>query len=214
MGAAVDLHWIPLGAGGHVVRLNGCAFEALAAALARRPRADLFHAALVVEVDGARHTIEVAPSPDGQGEARGVVATGPVGARPLGRLRLFRYEVRCWRDGTSRTSPTPSGRPGASRRTRWWRAACSPSSPRCRRPCGGATSCARGRCGTPTRSSPGHSRAPAYQWRWYPCRPAGARPGGTPASRSRAAAARHIDREAAHDAGLAGDLVHREPRGR
>jgi len=99
MGAAVDLHWIPLGAGGHVVRLNGCAFEALAAALARRPRADLFHAALVVEVDGARHTIEVAPSPDGQGEARGVVATGPVGARPLGRLRLFRYEVRCWRDG-------------------------------------------------------------------------------------------------------------------
>jgi hypothetical protein len=28
-----------------------------------------------------------------------VVAEGPVGARAAGRLRLFRYEVRCWRDG-------------------------------------------------------------------------------------------------------------------
>lgn len=25
--------------------------------------------------------------------------TGPVGARPLGVIRLFRYEIRCWRDG-------------------------------------------------------------------------------------------------------------------
>lgn len=30
---------------------------------------------------------------------RGAVAGGPVGARAAGRLRLFRYEVRCWRDG-------------------------------------------------------------------------------------------------------------------
>jgi hypothetical protein len=31
---------------------------------------------------------------------RGVVAEGPVGWRPAGRLRLFRYEIRRWRDGT------------------------------------------------------------------------------------------------------------------
>ena len=29
-----------------------------------------------------------------------MVATGPVGARWAGRLRLFRYELRCWRGGT------------------------------------------------------------------------------------------------------------------
>jgi hypothetical protein len=29
-----------------------------------------------------------------------VVATGAVGSLLLGRLRLFRYEVRCWRGGT------------------------------------------------------------------------------------------------------------------
>jgi hypothetical protein len=30
---------------------------------------------------------------------RGVVAEGPVGLGLLGRLRTFRYEIRCWRDG-------------------------------------------------------------------------------------------------------------------
>jgi hypothetical protein len=98
--AAVDLYWIPLGAGGHSVRLNGRVFEAIAAAHAHRPRCDLYHAALVVEVDGERHAIEIAPSPDAGEAARGVVATGAVGSRRLGRLRLFRYEVRCRRGGS------------------------------------------------------------------------------------------------------------------
>ncbi len=97
--AAVDLHWIPLGAGGRCVRLNGRAFEAIAAARQRRPRRDLYHAVLVVDIGDERHTIELAPSPDGDGASRGVVATGAVGSRQLGRLRWFRYEVRCWRDG-------------------------------------------------------------------------------------------------------------------
>jgi hypothetical protein len=97
--AAVDLHWIPLGAGGHVVRFNGRVFEALAAARGYRTRCDLYHAALVVELAGRRHTIELTPSPDEDGAARGVVATGPVGARWLGRMRIFRYELRCWRGG-------------------------------------------------------------------------------------------------------------------
>ena len=43
--------------------------------------------------------IEMTPVPPGDGRARGVVAEGPVGLRAAGRLRLFRYEVRRWRDG-------------------------------------------------------------------------------------------------------------------
>ena len=33
MGSAVDLYWLPLGAGGHSVRLNGRVFEAVASRL-------------------------------------------------------------------------------------------------------------------------------------------------------------------------------------
>jgi hypothetical protein len=98
--AAVELYWIPLGAGGHSVRFNGRVFEAIEAARQHRVRCDLYHAALVVELDGERYTIEVAPSPDADKASRGVVATGAVGSRRAGRLRLFRYEVRCWRGGS------------------------------------------------------------------------------------------------------------------
>ena len=98
--AAVDLYWIPLGAGGHSVRFNGRVYEAVVAARQRRERFDLYHSALVVEADGACHAIEVAPSPDAHEASRGVVGTGAVGSRCLGRLRLFRYEVRCRRGGS------------------------------------------------------------------------------------------------------------------
>jgi hypothetical protein len=98
--AAVDLYWIPLGAGGHCVRHCGRLFEALAAARERRRRDALFHAALVATLDGERYAIELTPSPDEDLPSRGVVATGAVGDRRLGALRLFRYEVRCWRGGT------------------------------------------------------------------------------------------------------------------
>ena len=92
----VDLYWIPLGAGGHCVRFNGRIYEAIVAARERRPRRDLYHAALIV--DGC--AIEVAPAWDRDEASRGVVATGPVGSRLLGRWRTFRYEVRCWPEGT------------------------------------------------------------------------------------------------------------------
>jgi hypothetical protein len=98
--AAIDLYWIPLGAGGHSVRFNGLVFEAIAAALQHRPRCALYHAALVVELGGDRYAIELGPSPDADLASRGVVATGPVGSRRLGRLRLFRYELRRWRGGS------------------------------------------------------------------------------------------------------------------
>jgi hypothetical protein len=98
--AAVDLYWIPLGAGNRCVRFNGRVYEVVGAAVARRPRVALFHSALIVELDGECHAIEVGPSPDADLAARGVVATGPVGSWCLGWLRLFRYEVRRWPGGT------------------------------------------------------------------------------------------------------------------
>jgi hypothetical protein len=96
---SVDLYWIPLGAGQHVVRISGKVFEACAALAQRRTRCDLYHSALVVEVPEGHFVIEQAPIPDVHGAARGVVAEGPVGLRSLGRFRIFRYEIRCWRDG-------------------------------------------------------------------------------------------------------------------
>jgi hypothetical protein len=109
--AAVDLYWIPLGAGGHSVRFNGRLFEAIEAARRHRRRCDLYHAALVVEVDGDRYTIEIAPSPNADEASRGVVATGAVGSRHAGRLRLFRYEVRCWRGGSIPDLGVATGEP-------------------------------------------------------------------------------------------------------
>jgi hypothetical protein len=97
--ASVDLYWIPLGAGGHSVRFNGRVFEAIEAVHQHRQRCDLYHAALVVCLDGDRYTIEVAPSPDADEASRGVVGTGAVGSRYASVLRIFRYEVRCWRGG-------------------------------------------------------------------------------------------------------------------
>ena len=97
--SGVDLYWLPLGAGGHSVRLNGRAFEAVAARLERRPACDLYHSALEVRVPEGRFVIEQAPVRDDRGEERGVVAVGAVGSRWAGRLRLFRYEVRRWQGG-------------------------------------------------------------------------------------------------------------------
>jgi hypothetical protein len=97
--AAVDLYWLPLGAGGHFVRLNGRVYEALAARLQRRPPCDLYHSALQIEVAEGRFVIEQAPVHDWSGKQRGVVAEGAVGSRRAGRLRVFRYEIRLWPDG-------------------------------------------------------------------------------------------------------------------
>ena len=94
----IDLYWLPLGAGGHSVRLNGKIFEWVAARLAHRERRDLYHSALQVHVPEGRFVIEQAPAWSEGGE-RGVVGTGAVGARAAGRFRLFRYEVRRWHEG-------------------------------------------------------------------------------------------------------------------
>jgi hypothetical protein len=94
----IDLYWLPLGAGGHSVRLNGRIFEAVAALLDRRERCDLYHSALEVYLPEARFVIEQTPVWREEKE-RGVVAEGAVGTRALRRLALFRYEIRRWREG-------------------------------------------------------------------------------------------------------------------
>ena len=90
---------MPLGAGGHFVRLNGRIYEALKARLDRRPARDLYHSALQIHLGEETFVVEQAPVQGLSGEQRGVVAEGPVGARWAGRFRIFRYEIRVWRGG-------------------------------------------------------------------------------------------------------------------
>ena len=53
----IDLYWLPLGAGGHSVRVNGKVFEAVAARLDRRAPCDLYHSALIVRIPGASFVV-------------------------------------------------------------------------------------------------------------------------------------------------------------
>ncbi|MBD3783016.1 MAG: hypothetical protein IE926_08695 [Micrococcales bacterium] len=95
---ALDLYWIPLGAGRRVVRLGGRWWEAAHALAAQRPARDLYHAVLVVTVDDLVTSVEMAPvwQRDPVDADRAAAVVGPVALRALGRWRLFRYEVRCW----------------------------------------------------------------------------------------------------------------------
>jgi len=97
----IYLYWIPLGAGGSgFVRLNGRLYEGLVARRQRRRPLDLYHTALVIELPEGRFVVETMwPQPDDNGESRGVVMRAPVFSNWLSFTRVFRYEVRCWRDG-------------------------------------------------------------------------------------------------------------------
>ncbi len=96
----VLLWWLPVGAGGHLVRHTSRCWELLEARREHRPARALVHSALEVVAGGRRHLVEMAPQWSGpRAQQRGVVLTGPVGSRLLGRSRAFRYEVRCWPDG-------------------------------------------------------------------------------------------------------------------
>ena len=154
------LYWIPLGAGAHVVRVSGAIYEALYAFAHREPRKALYHSALVADTGDGRYVIEVTPIPDDRGRAeRGVVGEGPVGSRLLARWRVFRYEIRRWRNGTipdvdyAIESPVKVTDDADTTRTS------STTSPASRRRSGVATSTAPATCGTPTRSCRGCSHA-------------------------------------------------------
>jgi hypothetical protein len=98
---AVDLFWIPLGAGGAspLVRWSGRAFEYVASRRERRSPQRLFHSALRVHLHGVASAIEMTPAWGSSPDDRGVVGEGAVGATLLGRSRFFRYEVRRWAHG-------------------------------------------------------------------------------------------------------------------
>nr|MCW2728582.1 hypothetical protein [Aeromicrobium sp.] len=93
-----DLYWLPLGAGGHVVRRVGQLYERIVAARGDRAPRELFHTALVVRLPDGDFVIEQVPA-SWHGASRGVVCTGPVGVRPTRFLPFPRYEVHCWRNG-------------------------------------------------------------------------------------------------------------------
>lgn len=96
----LDLYWIPLGAGASVVRISGRTFEALSARWQRRRRYALYHSALIAGTGEGDYVIEMTPIPAAEpATERGVVVEGPVGSRLAGRFRIFRYEIRRWRDG-------------------------------------------------------------------------------------------------------------------
>jgi hypothetical protein len=97
--AQVTLLWLPVGAGTRVVIHTSRWWEFVIARRDRRASRPLFHAALDVVLDGEHYVVEMAPAWGLPAAERGVVATGPVGMPWLGRFRLFRYEVRRWRDG-------------------------------------------------------------------------------------------------------------------
>lgn len=100
-GAGVDLFWLPLGAGGQVVRWSMRAYEGIDARVHGRPVTDLYHSALRVTLPDAWWVVEMTPVwAAGPDPDRGVVAQGAVGATWLGQSRWFRYEVHCTRCGT------------------------------------------------------------------------------------------------------------------
>lgn len=98
-GDRAELWWLPVGAGGTVVAHTSRWWELFSARRARRAPQQLLHAALELFTGDRRYVIEMTPQWGQPREASGVVATGPVGLRALGRFRLFRYEVRAWPEG-------------------------------------------------------------------------------------------------------------------
>jgi len=98
----IYLYWIPLGAGGTgFVRMNGRIYEAIKARMDRRQPLDLYHTALEVRVPEGQYVVETMwPSPNGDTESRGVLMEAPVFAEWVSGTRMFRYEVRCWHNGT------------------------------------------------------------------------------------------------------------------
>ena len=98
--SSIELYWIPLGAGAHVVRISGRFYEAVVATLQHRPREKLYHSALQIFTPDGKYVIEQTPVVNNDEVERGVVVEGPVGMRMLGGLAIFRYEVRCWKEGT------------------------------------------------------------------------------------------------------------------
>jgi hypothetical protein len=180
--AGIDLYWLPLGAGGHSVRLNGRLFEAGAARLGRRAPCDLYHSALEVCAPEGRFVVEQArPSATVTGarvaslpKARSAAATpGAFGSSATrcaaGAAESFRTPTKLSRA----RSDSPTIRTSHGESSTWL--------PTFRPPCGVATSSRPARCGTPTQSSRGSLREAACRRTQSSCRGVGVLLGGTQA---------------------------------
>ena len=87
---SVDLFWLPVGAGGHVVRWNGKVYERWCARRDHRAPADLYHAGLMLALRGVTYAVEMGPVWNVPDADRGVLLEGPVGSRRLSSPRASR----------------------------------------------------------------------------------------------------------------------------
>jgi len=155
--SAVDLYWLGLGAGNRSVQWDGRVIEAVNSVAHRRPRFDLYHSALELNLAVGRFLIEQAPVPDAHGATRSVVAEGAVGTRWAGRFQILAIDrssvTKCGAGGTdaSRTSVNGSTARAGSAAMSYTRDGSSRWPPACRRRCGAAMNARRARCGTRTR---------------------------------------------------------------
>jgi hypothetical protein len=78
---------------------NGRVFEAISAKTQHRRPCDLNHSALESQLGAGRHVIRDGARLERSREQSRRGHEASVGMRGAGRLRLFRYEIRCWSDG-------------------------------------------------------------------------------------------------------------------
>jgi hypothetical protein len=91
--ASIELYWLPLGAGGWFVRLNGRIWEAIHAQRKHRRPLDLYHTALIVRVPEGRFVVENCwPIPNADGPAPQRAGGGAGVEPPAGPLADVRYE--------------------------------------------------------------------------------------------------------------------------
>ena len=104
-----------MGAGQHAVRRSTRVFESLDARRHHRARRTLYHAALEVQLDAERWTVEMAPA-WGTGPPRnhGVTATGPVGFAASVPRGCSATRYGCGETGPCRTSDLRSAIPCTS----------------------------------------------------------------------------------------------------
>src|SRR3954452_15899401 len=159
--ASVDLYWLPLGAGGHVVRWNGRLYEWWSARRERREVADLYHCGLMIRLGGVSYAVEMGPVWNVADSDRGVLVEGPVGSRLLGRFRVFRYELRCRRDGRIPDIAEAVESPMRTTDDVAQAEALLAVLPEVPALTWGGMSAAQERCGTRAPRCPGRSRAPA-----------------------------------------------------
>lgn len=80
----VNLYWIPLGAGDHIVRVSGKLYEAFKGISERRPRAALYHSASEITLPGDRFHHRVGAYLGSPRTRTGCRSGRPVGGRAPG----------------------------------------------------------------------------------------------------------------------------------